>query len=170
MFTSCLIDYLEHLDLEGIDTIIIYSDGCGYQNRNITLSNALQKFACDNKATMEQKYLEPGHTQMECDSVHGLIERQIRNRTIYVAQQYVEATRDARKDNPYDVVYINFRFFRDFNKLGPYTSIRPGKGTDTTTVSNIRQLRYYVDGHVMYMTGYDNEEFEPLPKTTKVHN
>ena len=41
-FASCLVDYLENeLNNNDVNTIIIFSDGCGYQNRNITMSNAL---------------------------------------------------------------------------------------------------------------------------------
>lgn len=70
VFTSCMIDYLESLDLTGVETVIIYSDGCGYQNRNVTLANALLKFATERHVKIEQKYLERGHTCMECDSTH----------------------------------------------------------------------------------------------------
>lgn len=47
--------------------IILYSDGCTSQNRNVTLSNALLNLAIMKKITIEQKYLEVGHTQMEAE-------------------------------------------------------------------------------------------------------
>jgi len=50
-----MIDYLTNSVLDEIETVIIYSDGCGYQNRNITLSNALRKFAVDKQITIEKK-------------------------------------------------------------------------------------------------------------------
>ena len=40
-FASCLLDYLEKNANEDVNTIIVYSDGCGYQNRNITTANSL---------------------------------------------------------------------------------------------------------------------------------
>ncbi|KAL4714762.1 hypothetical protein ACJJTC_002621 [Scirpophaga incertulas] len=58
--------------------VIIYSDGCGYQNRNVTLSNALLNLAVKNQITITQKYLEVGHTQMELDAMHSSIERKMR--------------------------------------------------------------------------------------------
>lgn len=77
-FTSCIIDYLEkHCTTKNLP-IIIYSDGCTYQNRNNVLSNALLNYASKNKISVVQKYLERGHTQMECDSVHSCIERKLK--------------------------------------------------------------------------------------------
>jgi len=35
------------------NNIIIYSDGCGYQNRNIILSNALLNFSINNNIIIE---------------------------------------------------------------------------------------------------------------------
>jgi len=78
MFTTCIIDYLTNSVLDGFETVVIYPDGCGYQNRNVTLSNALRKFAVDKQINIEQKYLERGHTQMECDSVHSVIEQSVK--------------------------------------------------------------------------------------------
>lgn len=45
VFVSCIVKHLtEHCLLEK-KPIIIFSDGCGYQNRNIVLSNALSFFS-----------------------------------------------------------------------------------------------------------------------------
>ena len=78
VFTTCIIDFLTNSELDGIETVVIYSDGCGYQNRNVTLLNALRKFAVDKQIMIEQKYLERGHTQMECYSVHSVIEQSVK--------------------------------------------------------------------------------------------
>ena len=50
---------------------IIWSDGCGYQNRNSTLTNAYLCLAIEHGITIEQKYLIAVHTQMECDAMHS---------------------------------------------------------------------------------------------------
>ena len=67
-FTSCYIDYLTGvLNLHpDTTTIIIWSDGCTYQNRCNILSSALLTFAVRQKVTIFHKYLEVGHTRMEC--------------------------------------------------------------------------------------------------------
>ena len=167
VFASCLIDYLENQNLDGIETVIIYSDGCGYQNRNATLSNALSQFSVKHKITIEQKFLERGHTQMECDSIHSVIERSMKNKAIYVPQQYIELIERARKDPPYKVNYLDFTFFKDFSKVGRYLSIRPGTGVGAATVSDIRLLKYTDDGAIHYKTDYDAPEYQPLPTPRK---
>jgi hypothetical protein len=37
---------------------IIYSDCCGYQNRNAVISNAFLDYAIENNIVIEQKYLD----------------------------------------------------------------------------------------------------------------
>ena len=163
VFASCLLDYLESLDLTDVETVIIYSDGCGYQNRNVTLSNALLNFSVNNNVTIEQKYLERGHTYMECDSSHSVIERQIRNKQIYLPQQFVEHIESACQAKPYVVKYVDFTFFKDYSTLDRYSSIRPGIGVGSSTVNDIRQLKYDPEGTIYYKTGYGNCSYEPLP-------
>ncbi|GFO07511.1 hypothetical protein PoB_003401600 [Plakobranchus ocellatus] len=60
-----------------INTAIIWSDGCGYQNKCAAVSNAFLKLASETKVCREHKYAAPGHTQMACDSVHRTIERRL---------------------------------------------------------------------------------------------
>jgi len=64
VFASCVTDYLDNVDTSNIKEIIIYSDGCTYQNRNCTMANALLLWAATNDIVVYQKYLEKGHTQM----------------------------------------------------------------------------------------------------------
>lgn len=101
-FASCLVDAVEELlEKSGPRPIVnIYSDGCTYQNRNSILSNALLDLSVRQNVTINQKYLEKGHTQMEADSVHSVLEGAMRNREIYLPSQFIEITKNARK-NPF---------------------------------------------------------------------
>ena len=60
-FASCLLDYIENeLNNKDVNTIITISDGCGYQNVNTTMSNALtfEPFESEwNKTTSVPKYV-----------------------------------------------------------------------------------------------------------------
>ncbi|GAA6090909.1 uncharacterized protein LOC125141393 [Tachysurus ichikawai] len=115
-FASCIVDYLSaHTEP---DTFILWSDGCGYQNRNAVLSNALLLFSMKKNKVVIQKYLEKGHTQMECDSVHSIIKRRLRDQDVYLPAEYVNLMKRARvKPHPYEVKYIDHTFFQDFTKL-----------------------------------------------------
>lgn len=80
------------------EKIIFHSDGCAAQNRNVTVSNALINLAMIKNITIEQKYLEVGHTQMEVDSMHASIEKKLRNKIINVPAEYIDICRSARKN------------------------------------------------------------------------
>lgn len=81
VFANNLSKHLKHdIDKFKSTKSILWSDGCGYQNRCLTLANALLDLAIENNIIIEQKYLEVGHTQMEVDSIHSLIEKKLRGR------------------------------------------------------------------------------------------
>lgn len=63
------------INLDIVKRVILYSDGCTYQNRNAIMANALLMVSHKTGITINQKYLEKGHTQMECDSIHSNIEK-----------------------------------------------------------------------------------------------
>ena len=54
--------------------------------------------------TIEHKFLETGHTQLECDSMHAAIEFAKKNTQIFVPSQWDTVFRMARRRSPYTVV------------------------------------------------------------------
>lgn len=143
--------------------VIIYSDGCNYQNRCATLANALMHLSKRHQIVIEQKYLERGHTQMECDSMHSIIERYLKNKDISIPAEYAPICKKARKNpRPYFVKYLDHTFFKDFTKAMPVKSIRPGVGVGQPKVTDIRCLLFTEDGKVSYKLNYD-EEYKLLP-------
>nr|CAH7731800.1 unnamed protein product [Callosobruchus chinensis] len=145
-FASLLVDYLQRKYLQEPQSnkeIVIYSDGCTYQNRNSTIANALLSLSYEYNRTITQKFLVKGHSQMECDSVHATIEKKLRNKKIEIPNDYHRLTEASRqKPFPYEVISPNFDFFRNYNCSFVYNSIRPGKRTVDPTVTEIRALRY----------------------------
>ena len=77
---SCLYKYIQSLPIE-VTTLNLYSDTCGGQNRNFFVSLMFCHFlfeVCDDNTgmtTINHKFLEPGHTHLECDVDHAKIER-----------------------------------------------------------------------------------------------
>lgn len=167
-FTSIIVHFLEghinaHLlpeDQKNIN-IILWSDGCGYQNRNVTLSNGLFNLAIDKSVTIIQKYLQKGHIQMEVDSVHSVIERQIRNKKINIPADYVYICKNACKKEPYKVEYLTHNFFRKFDNLNYFKSIRPGKLSGTPVVNDIKALKYTSIG-VSFILNHLDEPWQLL--------
>ena len=97
----------------------MYSDGCTYQNRNIVLANALCHISKTYGIEITQKILEKGHTQMEVDSIHSVIEYKVKqqNTVIYVSHKYVDIMREVRPAHPYVVHYADHTFFKDYTNL-----------------------------------------------------
>ncbi|KAK7130348.1 hypothetical protein R3I93_019849 [Phoxinus phoxinus] len=144
-FASCVTDFLsEHKEHE---KYILWTDGCENQTYNSVLANALLKFSIEKKKVVIQKFLEKGHTEMECDSVHSVIERRLRNQEIYVPAQYVALMKTARsKPNLYKVKYVDHNFFQDFTKLSLCKSIHPGIKLCDPSVHDISAIRYNING------------------------
>lgn len=114
-FATLIINYLK-CNCANDKEIIIFSDGCTYQNRNSILGNALLDHAINSGQTITQKFLERGHTQMECDSVHSAIERKLKKRPIHLPSNYITVTEQARKKPfPYEAKWMYFDGFTDYS-------------------------------------------------------
>lgn len=167
-YASFLVDYLQEffLNVEDNIPIIIYSDGCTAQNRNAVMSNALLFLSEKYQRVICQKFLEKGHTQMECDSVHSAIETALKNKEIYLPSDYYRVTKEARFKNPYVVKNMDSEFFLNYGdkSLMKYNSIRPGKLCGPT-VTQIRALQYS-GGKIQYKLQFD-KDYEDVPTRPK---
>ncbi|CAG9814304.1 unnamed protein product [Phaedon cochleariae] len=143
------------------------------KNRNSTLANALLNLSMVSKITIEQKFLERGHTQVEADSIHSTIERKLRHTNISVPADYVAICRSARRyPRPYTVYYLGHGFFKDFSKLSFLKSLRPGKRVGDPHVTDIRSLKYTPDGTIGYKLrhseNYMDLQFSRVSKKTRL--
>ena len=102
---------------DSVSTMILYGDWCCYQNRNVSLSNALIHFAVSRRKIIFQKFLEKGHTWIEVESVHSATEGKLRGRQIFWLAEYIDVITVARRDPPYEVKQVDHIVFRDFSKL-----------------------------------------------------
>lgn len=98
--------------------LVFFSDNCCGQQKNTFMISAyyyaIMKFPQIKSLT--HKYLITGHTQNEGDSVHSVIEKQIKRTLksgpIYIPAQYSQLIRTAKKSgNPY---YVNELIHKDF--------------------------------------------------------
>ena len=146
-------------------TNIIWSDGCGYQNRNATLSNAYCHLSRLTRCTITQKFLVSGHSQMECDSMHSCIECKCIG-PMFSPRDYIVVMQGARVNPmPYHVEHLSYGdFMPDFNG-GYISSIRPGKKAGDETVNKFRSLRYSTTT-IEYQVDFD-AQFAPLPQRIK---
>ena len=106
---TCLYQYLQ--SLPNTDKhVCFYSDSCSGQNRNQYMANMLHHAVCKfpNIEVIDHKFLETGHTQMECDSVHATIEHTKKATSIFVSSQWDTIITMARRNKPYIVVPLKF--------------------------------------------------------------
>lgn len=167
VFASCVTDFLENeIGNNYVNSVVIISDGCTYQNRNAILGNALLKFAIEMNVTITQHYLEKGHTQMEVDSVHSTIEGKLKNKEIYLPSDYARICKEARPKQPYKVKYLDYTFFKDFSAIHYVPSVRPGKGLGDPVVTDICSYKYSPQGEIHYKINV-TDEWVQLPQRIK---
>ena len=169
IFASCVIDTLSKKLRDRLIPVILYSDGCNYQNRNVIMANALLRLAINTGVTITQKFLEKGHTQMECDSVHSSVECKLKGREITLPSQYALISKEARKKPfPYEVHYLTHDFFTNYaaKELWLYDSIRPGRNTNDPTVTDLRVIQYCPDGKILYKCNF-SDVLQEMPRRPK---
>ena len=126
---------------QDVSIVVIWSDDYGYQNKCVTIANSLLQLVVEKKAPIEQKFLTAGHTQLECDAIHSLIERRTKC-DIFTTREYMMAMEIARKTpSAYKVTEVQFS---DTKKLSSdyLMSVRPGKKEGDPKVSDVCAYRY----------------------------
>jgi len=83
----------------------MFSDTCGGQNRNQNVAAVLlyAVHLIGHLKVTEQKFLEKGHTYMECDSMHSAIEFAQKNSSVFCVSAWKTIFEVARRKNPYEV-------------------------------------------------------------------
>ena len=103
---SCLLKHLREMNTDATH-LILYSDSCGGQNRNIFIVCLLLHIVCSREFTIsliDQKFMVSGHSYLPNDRDFGSVET-ARRRTqhLYVPQHWYELVRKARHANPFQV-------------------------------------------------------------------
>lgn len=162
---TCLMQYFSSLHPD-IKHVIMYSDTCSGQNRNQYIVAAL--LLCQNTGTAEflsadildLKYLETGHSMMECDSMHSAIERAKKYRKVYSPEEYEMIASLARqKPYPYQVKRMQYSDFFDLHKLAEKCIHMRTKDSEGETVQwlKIKWFRFIKGSRIVYFK-YDVEE------------
>ena len=115
---TCIFLYLKSLPVTVTD-VDIFSDCCGGQNRNQYLAAAFM-YAVENipnLSTVTHKYLQTGHTQVECDSMHSAITFAKKNSPTCTPSGRDIILRMARRKNPCTVKPIRHCDIVDFRLL-----------------------------------------------------
>lgn len=131
--------------LSDTEHVVLYSDTCGGQNRNAGFSamclHAVKKLSI---SVIDHKFMEPGHSQMECDSVHATIETARKNVPVYSPDGYYTLVSMARKTMPYKVIELSHSDFLKFKSFSSHMVQNKTKDAEGETVcwQKIKWLRY----------------------------
>ncbi|CAG9814673.1 unnamed protein product [Phaedon cochleariae] len=117
---SCLYKYLQEIP-ENVREITFYSDTCAGQNKNsflcVMFMLALKKNTTIH--TINHKFLIPGHTHMECDGDHSIIEKKKEKHPppIDFPSDWVNLVRLCGSKHPFQVTEMKSADFFEFSAL-----------------------------------------------------
>ena len=143
---SHLHDFLAEADLDGIEEVSLFSDGCAGQNKNTIVLSMLLWFVqhTEHVKQITLHFYETGHGQYEGDSVHSTIERSLKRAgNLYVPSQLETVIRLARK-NPYNVIVVQKSDVRDWKSYSRQIGILrvhetvDGEKLDWTKIKQVR--------------------------------
>lgn len=117
---SCLYKHLFDLPMDVIH-VILYSDTCGGQDKNTHVVAMLFTLLQNNQhlETIDHKFLVAGHTHMECDTDHSLIERTRKKygSPINHPHDWMQLVRQTGKGKPFIVKEMKREDFYDYASL-----------------------------------------------------
>lgn len=158
---SCLYEHLQKLP-QTVKNITFYSDCCPGQNRNsyVALMFAIFTASSENVDTIDHKFLEPGHTHMECDTDHSLIERKKKRTSIPIhhPRDWYQFIRAAGEKKKFHVHEMEQSSFKDYGLIAKTKCSFKKFNEDHERVvwNEIKWLHYTKEfGKIYYKTSFD---------------
>lgn len=144
--------------------VILYSDTCTGQNRNINVALALMKITEETQVeVIEQKFMVSGHSYLPNDADFGTIELATRKKAIYVPDDWYSGIQTARKKNKFMLVKMQQNdFFSSENLIK--NAVRRKKNVDGESVNwmKIQWLQYKQSSPMTILYKYSLNEEEPF--------
>ena len=116
---SCILHYVRTYVKTPV--LILYSDQCGGQNRNIKMASICTYMAVSNAFTptvIHHKFLVSGHSYLPCDRDFGVIEKQKRFfHDIFLPDDWIKVISSSKKINKFQVVKMKPEDFKSTEKL-----------------------------------------------------
>ncbi|XP_045503544.1 uncharacterized protein LOC123700387 [Colias croceus] len=134
---SCLIKHITEKLRDGVEHLILWSDSCGGQNRNIKLTLMLKALLNDHP-TLKQishRFLESGHSFLPNDTDFGRIECALKHQQrLYTPEDYIRTMKSCKKNKPMIVQRLDKKDFLSSQNLEKKTTNRK-KAEDGSKVS-----------------------------------
>ncbi|XP_053603832.1 uncharacterized protein LOC128671409 [Plodia interpunctella] len=176
---TCIWNYLKAISDqdENEKEIVFYSDNTFSQNKNKYITS-LYLFAVHTLKikSITHKFLIRGHTQNEADSVHSLIEKEVKRNLksgpIYTPDQYIALIKNAKKSKQaLNVHELNFKEFYDLKALQEDWGYNFTTNTDGQTVNwnEIKVLSMTKENPtiIFYKTSYKEDCYKEVDVRNK---
>ncbi|KAJ8969097.1 hypothetical protein NQ314_001929 [Rhamnusium bicolor] len=172
--SSCIIKWaLQNLN-ENVEELTIWSDNCSGQNRNKMIIPAYMWLLNEipTLKVINHKYLLKGHTHMEADTVHAIIERKrkrLKTLEIAVPRDWAQFIRTCGNKNPFIVHTMNIDDFKDVSSLlkggaAPLVSRKKNTNGEQFYLSQVvwTQVRRSDQGILYYKTSFEENNFKSI--------
>lgn len=158
---SCLHKYLKQSS-QHVKEITFYSDTCAGQNKNsfLCLMFMLAMKDLPYVQCIDHKFLVPGHTHMECDGVHSIIEKKKKKHPIPIdhPRDWANLVRLCGSKKKFQVIEMKRDDFFEFSALfkGLFQQRKINTDGEKVYWKDIKWLRYSQQpGVVEYKTSLD---------------
>lgn len=145
--SSCLKKHFDNFIPNDTKKIILYSDACGGQNRNIKttlmIKKILDSWPYKNLISIEQRFFISGHSYNSCDRCFGIIEKQKKiTEQIYIPRHWMNIIEQAKKNEPkFKVIEMNTNdFFSSKNLESIITNRKISSSKDKVEWLKIRKI------------------------------
>jgi len=169
---SALYLYLKEYLRPDVKHIVITSDSTVSQNRNqfLTCMLLLAVQTLPTVETIEQKFLETGHTHMEVDGMHATIDCHKKKLKISAPSEWSVVLQTARRGHPYVVREMEQHEFYDLHKLSKsLKATNLAKAIQWMKVKCVRvtkgaQMQWKLKKVILIIiTGYSLEQIQDKP-------
>lgn len=148
---SCLLHYFDTYLANEVETLYLFSDGCGGQNKNYTIMWFFQTLI-KLKRFKSIVHIFPvrGHSFLPCDRDFASIELKKRKvETLYIPDQWYDIILSSRTSNKFEVVRQSQKLIFNFQShLSNFFKKNPKDGKDTLKLRDARVFEYSDPSHV----------------------
>ena len=124
---SCLYKYIETYVNPKIKELVIFSDNCAGQNKNLNITLACLRLIQKKRfSKITHIFMVAGHSYMDCDRDFGHISRKLKGQELFGFNEYVKHVKEAKMTKKFEVYEMKKSDFKNFNSLqGHVTNRRP---------------------------------------------
>ena len=126
-------------------SLVSYSDACGGQNRDHTIVGFLSELHRRGRfERIDHKYLERGHTYLECDTDFSQIEKRKKSTEVFLPQDWATIIEEANLRKPFETTDMNQKDFLDWKGHieDLYRPISEDIGGERILMKNIRWMNF----------------------------